>query len=115
MEKDDDLALQQFYSTLTKKESCYYVGWPFKTGISDLADDYGLCYLRLESIIKRLKDNRELLLKYDGIFKKQESKGIIEEILPEKETLLVHYLPPSYNSSEDVNQSAHSLRRFIKG
>ena len=90
--EDDDLALKQFYSTLTKKESRYYASWSFKTGIPDLADNYELCYLRLKSVIKRLKDNRGLLLKYDGIFKEQESKGIIEEILPEKETSLVHYL-----------------------
>ena len=67
--KDDDLTLKHFYSTLTKREQRCYASWPFKEGITKLTDNYGLCYVRLKSTIKCLRDNYEFLLKYDEIFK----------------------------------------------
>lgn len=37
--KDDDLALKQFYLTLTRKGQRYYVSWPFGAGITKLTDN----------------------------------------------------------------------------
>ena len=88
--KDNDLALKQFYSTLTKKGQRYYVSWPFKEGtITELTDNYGFCYVRLKSTIKRLKNNYELLEKYDEILRDQKSKGIIKEISPKTDSNII--------------------------
>lgn len=72
-----------------------------------LHDHFVLCKKRLESLHSRLKQNPDLLKKYDDIFKSQRSLGIIEEV-PEDccEPGESHYLPhhPVVNESKNTTK-----------
>ena len=84
MKKDDDKALEQFYSFLKYQGKRYYLSWPFKEDVANLNDNYWLCYLRLKSLIRRLKEKKKLLLNYDQVLKDQENQRIIEEVPKER-------------------------------
>ena len=58
-----------------------------------LHDNHWLCYLRLKSIVKRLKKKKGLLIIYDQIFEDQERQGITEEVPGKEEVSLVYCSP----------------------
>ena len=70
------------------------VGLPWKEENPDLPDNYKLCYGRLNSTIKRLRDNPEVLKMYDDILQDQLKKNVIEKV--DDQTIegdLKHYIP----------------------
>ena len=69
MEKNDDKALEQSYSTLKYQRKRYYVGWSFKENVANLNDNCWLCYLGLQSTIKTSEKKKEFLSNYDQILK----------------------------------------------
>ena len=60
-----------------------------------LPDNYEVAVSRLNSVLKRLKRNPELLAGYNRIIEEQSSKGIISEVDPNAEIKVgcLHYLP----------------------
>jgi hypothetical protein len=64
---DDEQALQNFNDTVQYEDGRYYVTWPWKEECNDLPDNYNLSKGRLKSTVNRLKVDKELLQKYDGI------------------------------------------------
>ena len=86
---------EEFSENLTFDGQRYEVKLPWKTSHSALSDNYDLCVRRLESTMKRLKSQPEILEEYDSVIKDQLEKGIVEEIPQEKEPPVgkVHYLP----------------------
>ncbi len=90
---DDDLALQQFNSSVQFQEGRYHVRWPWRSENPELPNNYGLAMGRLKSLFNnRLKKDDALLQKYDALLKEQLQKGIIE-VVTEETGNLVHYLP----------------------
>uniref|UniRef100_A0A1I7VL35 DUF1758 domain-containing protein n=1 Tax=Loa loa TaxID=7209 RepID=A0A1I7VL35_LOALO len=79
-EHDDEKALEQFKNCITKENNRYQVSWPWKDSKINLQDNYGLCYGRLRTLIKRLQTNPSLLECYDEIIKEQLQSNIIENV-----------------------------------
>uniref|UniRef100_A0A1I7VRE3 DUF1758 domain-containing protein n=1 Tax=Loa loa TaxID=7209 RepID=A0A1I7VRE3_LOALO len=78
---DDDRAIKHFEQTITSLKQ-----------MGDINNNYGLCIGRLENLVKRLQ-LRSLLHLYDTIIKDQLQIGIIEEVPPNDEAGIIHYLP----------------------
>ncbi|VDM29513.1 unnamed protein product [Toxocara canis] len=77
---DDDKAIQMFEATISRKGQRYEVGWPWKPGQWNLANNYGISLGRLKALIKRLSENESLYEKYDEIVRQQGSLGIVERV-----------------------------------
>lgn len=95
---DDDLALKNFQKTILQKDKRYFVQWPFKKENINLSNNFGICFGRLQSSLKKLKfDNK--IEDYDIIIKEQLDKGIIEEVTftkhneAIKNNHVIHYIP----------------------
>ena len=68
---------------------------PWKENAPPLPDNFELCRRRLDSLLRRLKQNPPLLAEYDSVIRDQLSRGIIEVV---NNTSLdgherIHYLP----------------------
>uniref|UniRef100_A0A1I7VAC2 DUF1758 domain-containing protein n=1 Tax=Loa loa TaxID=7209 RepID=A0A1I7VAC2_LOALO len=93
-EHDDEKALEQFKNCITKENNRYQVSWPWKDSKINLQDNYGLCYGRLRTLIKRLQTNPSLLECYDEIIKEQLQSNIIEKVTTNMDQEgIIHYLP----------------------
>jgi len=91
---EDEQALANFNNTITCIKKRYYVTWLWKTVSPSLPSNYGLSLGRLESLLKRLKPDPDLLLKYNDIFEDQLKRGIIEKVSQNSSlNTLVHYIP----------------------
>ncbi|VDN04708.1 unnamed protein product, partial [Onchocerca ochengi] len=89
---DDDEALNHFKRTITKQNERYQLCWPWKHSEHVLSNNYGLCSGRLKSLVKRLKQN-SILGSYHETIEEQLRYDIIEEVHPNDEIGIVHYLP----------------------
>lgn len=85
----------KFSDTIYKRDSRYEASLPWKEYHPLLLDNYEVAVSRLNSVLKRLKRNPELLAEYNRIINKQSSKGIISEVDPNAEIKVgrLHYLP----------------------
>uniref|UniRef100_A0A1I7VZY4 DUF1758 domain-containing protein n=1 Tax=Loa loa TaxID=7209 RepID=A0A1I7VZY4_LOALO len=93
-EHDDEKALEQFKNCITKENNRYQVSWSWKDSKINLQDNYGLCYGRLRTLIKRLQTNPSLLERYDEIIKEQLQSNIIEKVTTNMDQEgIIHYLP----------------------
>ena len=81
--------------TIHKRDSRYEVPLPWKEHHPLLPDNHEVAVSRLNSVLKRLKRNPELLAEYNRIIEEQSSKGIISEVDPNAEIKVghLHYLP----------------------
>ena len=61
-------------------EGRYETKIPFKENHELLNDNYELCKKRFLNLHKKLKQDPELMKKYDSVFKEQKDLGIIEEV-----------------------------------
>uniref|UniRef100_A0AAF5PWF2 Uncharacterized protein n=1 Tax=Wuchereria bancrofti TaxID=6293 RepID=A0AAF5PWF2_WUCBA len=61
----DEKALQQFKQTITRDKKRYQVCWPWKDSKNKLSDNFGLCFGRLKSLIRRLQMEPQLLGRYN--------------------------------------------------
>ena len=93
-EADDDVAIERFNKTVKFENNRYHVTWPWKEEYPELPENYHLALGRLQSTVKKLNKDPELLKKYDGIIQDQVSKGIIEKVTNETvERPRMHYIP----------------------
>ena len=85
----------KFLDTIYKRDSRYEASLPWKEHHPLLLDNSEVAVSRLNSVLKRLKRNPELLAEYNRIINKQSSKGIISEVDPNAEIKVgrLHYLP----------------------
>ena len=91
---DDDEAIQNFHDTVRMSNGRYEVTWPRKEESPQLPDNYQLALGRLNSLLRRIQGNPELLEKYDKIIKDQLEKEIIEKVNDEtEEGCKRHYIP----------------------
>ena len=85
----------KFLDTLHKRDGRYEVSLPWKEHHPLLPDNYEVAVSRLNSVVKRLRRNPELLAEYNRIIEEQSSKGIISEVDSNSEIKVgrLHYLP----------------------
>ena len=72
----------------------YPVCWPWREENLDLPDNCNLAYGRLKSVIKRLRQNPEMLKMYKNVIKDQLNKGVVESVDDNSiQGKLKHYIP----------------------
>ena len=91
--ESNNVALKKFSETLKYDKGRYTVTWPRKEEQPDLPDNRALALGRLKSLVRRMKNNPELIQKYDYIITDKREKGIIEKIGSESNSLIKHYIP----------------------
>ena len=85
-----------FNINIEKRNDRYYVNLPWKKDHGMLCDNYELSRKRLMNILKKLQKQPELLKEYCDVMDYQEKRGIIEEVVDNKNTCLVgrtYYMP----------------------
>ncbi|CAC5354890.1 unnamed protein product [Mytilus coruscus] len=92
---DDENTLSNFFTSLKMENGRYQVAWPWKEKLQELPDNREFAYERLKSIIQKMKNNPDLLSKYDEIIQDQCRKGIIEKVSNQcsNKTGIKHYIP----------------------
>ena len=70
----------------------YSVGQPWKVGHDPLPSNYNVSMTRLKSQFRILKQNPDVLEKYNEIIKQQENDGVIEQVTELEQAEGVHYL-----------------------
>ena len=92
--KEHDEAVMDHCKRLVKKDASYYIAWSWKDENCKLPENYELSVGRLKSLQKRLKDDPELLRKYDKVIKNQLAKVVIEVVDDQKQQgNKQHYIP----------------------
>ena len=88
VELDDNIALNKFKETLRYENGRYTVAWPWKDEKTDLPENRALALGRLKSLIRRMKDNPDLVQKYNEIIEDQLKQGVVEKVRMEsKDTI----------------------------
>ena len=95
VESDNDVALKKFNETLKYDEGRYTVTWPWKEEQPDLPDNRALALGRLKSLVSRMRNNPELIQKYEDIITDQREKGIIEKVGSESNRLFHAVVNPT--------------------
>ena len=90
----DDQAIPNFHNTVRKTDVRYEVTWPWKDENPQLPDNYQVALGGLNSLLKRIQGNQELLQNYDSIIKDKLKNEIIEEVDDRtEEGCKKHYIP----------------------
>ena len=84
---------EQLLDNITFTGERYSVGLPWKMGHNELPENYDRCYYRLQTLLKRLRSNPDILYKYDEIIREQEKAGIIQKVANLEPAVQSHYLP----------------------
>ncbi|CAG2200066.1 unnamed protein product [Mytilus edulis] len=87
---DDENTLSNFVTSLKMENGRYQVAWPWKEKLPELPENRELAYGRLKSLFQKMKNNPDLLNKYDEIIQDQCKKGIIEKVSNQCTTLEYH-------------------------
>ena len=93
VELEDNIALNKFKETLRYENGRYTVAWPWKDEKPDLPGNRALALGRLKSLIRRMKDNPDLVQKYDEIIEDQLKQGVVEKVRMESKDTIKHYIP----------------------
>ena len=93
--KENELSNYEKHENLItiSSEGRYESKLPFKENQELLNDNYELCKKRLLNLHKKLKQDPELMKKYDSVFKEQKDLGIIEEVSESSALGETHYIP----------------------
>ena len=68
---DNSIALEKFNKSLNYKNGRYSVTWPWKNEKPELPENRTMAVGRLKSLVRRMKDNPDLIKKYDDIIEDQ--------------------------------------------
>ena len=85
-----------FSESVEFKHGRYEVRLPWKETHPDLPTNHHLCHQRLRGLLHRLKQNKDLLIKYDALIKEQVTTGIVDVVHSKTEDQshdVVHYIP----------------------
>ena len=93
--KDEPSVYDKFVQQISFDGQRYQVGLPWKENTPPLPDNFELCRRRLDSLLKRLKQNPTLLAEYDSVIRDQLRRGIVKVVNHSESAELdrVHYLP----------------------
>ncbi|XP_068712813.1 uncharacterized protein [Montipora foliosa] len=86
---------ETFQEQISFKNNRYEVHLPWKTPHPSLPDNYELNRKHLENLLKRLRQEPEILKEYDSVIKEQLQRGIVEVVEKPSEGGVgrVHYIP----------------------
>ena len=85
---------EEFLESIKYEDTHYKVNLPWKPDHAELPDNYDRSKKRLLGLLKRLRNEPEVLKKYDDVIKEQLDKGIVESVpASEEEEKRTHYLP----------------------
>ncbi|MCP9261007.1 putative Reverse transcriptase [Dirofilaria immitis] len=84
------------------------VSWPLKETNLKLNDNFGLCLGRLQSLIRRLQNDKDLLRKYSETINEQLQSNVIEEVKTKHQDGIIRYLP--HHEVVTPNKSTTKLR-----
>uniref|UniRef100_A0A1I7VEE6 Uncharacterized protein n=1 Tax=Loa loa TaxID=7209 RepID=A0A1I7VEE6_LOALO len=74
-----------------------------------LKNHFELCFGRLKTLFKKLRNNEEILRPYDEIIQDRLQSGVIEEVYPDvNQDGIIHYLP---DHEANRSQTAQEIRR----
>ena len=91
---DEKRICENFSDCIYKNsEKSYEAKLPFKETHPILSDNFNLCKKRLMNLYSKLKNNPEILGRYNEIFIEQKELGMIEEVSESSEPGKCHYLP----------------------
>ena len=93
--QEKDELYDQFKLNVTFTGERYEVALPWKDSALWLPDNYQLSLRRLQGLLRRLRQQPELLMEYDKAIREQLSSGIVERVLDPAVVSgeRVHYLP----------------------
>jgi hypothetical protein len=93
--QEDSKVLDEFEDTIQLENGRYEVTLPWRPNAKEeLQSNYWLSLGRLKNMVKKLKEQPDLMPKYAGIFEDQLKKGVIEIVDPEDDTCNdPHYMP----------------------
>ena len=77
---DEPSVYEEFLKAIVYKYPRYEVSLPWKQTYPVLHNHYKLALRRLNGLLKRLRQNPEILSQYDSVIKEQLNKGIIESV-----------------------------------
>ena len=84
----------QFANSIKMENGRYEVSLPWRESHEPLPSNYDLSQRRLVGLLKRLKQDPQILKEYDSIIQHQLQEGIIEEVEGNAtSTRTLHYLP----------------------
>ncbi|CAC5391495.1 unnamed protein product [Mytilus coruscus] len=91
---DDENTLSNFITSLKIENGRYQVAWPWKEILPEHPENRELAYGRVKSLIQEMKNNPDLLSKYNEIIQDQCRKDIIEKVSNHcsNETRIKHYI-----------------------
>ena len=85
---------EEFLESIKYENNHYVVNLPWKPDHVELPDNYHLSKKRLLGLLKRLRNEPEVLKEYDNVIRDQLNKGIVESVPePNEGAKRVHYLP----------------------
>ena len=90
---DGEQILQQFKNTLMFHDSRYFVTLPWKNNAESLPLNFALAPNRLNSLLRRLKDNSKIITEYQKFLNDHLQQGVIEKVHNNENSGLKHYLP----------------------
>ena len=105
IQKEKSIHYHFIKSIHLKKERRYEIKLTFKENHAVLYDHFDLCKNRSEQLFKKLKNDKELLKKYNDVFAEQFKQGIIQEAPEVCKVGQCHYLPHHAVFREDKNTS----------
>ena len=93
--KDESSVYEKFIQQVSFNGQRYQVKLPWKENHPPLPDNFELCRRRLISLLKRLKQNPQLLVEYDSVIKDQLDREIVEIVADPSlsNSDQTHYLP----------------------
>ena len=95
--EEDRKVQQEFDRTIRFKESRYVVALPWTSKVADLPSNFGLAIGRLRSNLKSLRQQPDLLNRYNDNIKELIDADIIEEVKDRDDAKgPTHYLPHQY-------------------
>ncbi|MCP9262279.1 Pao retrotransposon peptidase family protein [Dirofilaria immitis] len=108
-DEDNEQALNQFKDSITEINRRYQVSWPWKETNLKLNDNFGFCLSRLQSLIRRLQNDKDLSRKYSETINERLQSNVIEEVNNEtNQDGIIHYLP--HHEVVTPNKSTTKLR-----
>ena len=93
VDPQDSEALKALHETLRYEGGRYYVSWPWKNKITCLPENRELAFGRLKSLVRKMRNNCELVKQYDNIIQDQLHLGVIEKVKPEPADGIKYYIP----------------------
>lgn len=92
---DNKLTYQGYLKDLRKEGGLPLMHFPWRRSPSTLPDNYSLAISRLNSVFRKYGKDKEIMELYDGVFKDQLEKGVLEEVddTREESPFPVSYLP----------------------